>query len=129
MAIEDYRVGAWYVTHWASHPFVHISEFDGGSMTFIANCGNPNDDGILPHNANAELNAQFIETAHANCSAINESNPQAVAESIKDMHYALQLTKAFMHSLEKQDPKLFNNASIIMLKTNIESALAKTEAK
>ncbi len=46
---------------------------------------------IPKNNDNAEANANLIVTAVNSCTSVNSDNPQAVAESIKDMYEALKL--------------------------------------
>ena len=82
--------GKWEVTKWASHKDIHISvkdEYD--NYMFVANCGNPETD-TLPHNRDAEANANLIVSAVNACIKLNPENPQAVAESIGDMYEALK---------------------------------------
>ncbi len=81
--------GKWEVTKWASHSDIHISVKDEyGNYQFVANCGNPQTKS-LPHNPNAEGNANLIVSAVNACIKINSINPLAVAKSIEDMHEAL----------------------------------------
>lgn len=81
---EELKPYTWYVTKWTSHNHVHVSEFDGNNMVFIADFGDPTTK-TLPHNKEAEKNAIFLETCHATCCAINANNPQIVAENIKTL--------------------------------------------
>jgi len=80
--------GKWEVTKWVSHDDVHVSIDEGSYMRFICNCGNPVAD-TLPTNPNAEADANIIVTAVNACQSVNQDNPMAVAESIKDMYEAL----------------------------------------
>ena len=56
----EYTKGNWKVTKWASHSDIHISVEDSLGMSFIANCGNPDSEGTLPHNPDAVANANLI---------------------------------------------------------------------
>ena len=119
--------GKWEVTKWASHKNIHISVKDehGCDMyRFIANCGNPDPDS-LPHNPNAEGNANLIVAAVNACIKLNTENPLAVAESIGDMYEALKLANLFMKALRTQQSNLFNDFRVVMLETTIEQALDK----
>lgn len=75
-----------------------------------------------------KANANLIVSAVNACASVNSNNPQAVAESIKDMYEALKGASAYLSQLNV--PQAGNFKVVYeMLNPVIEQALAKAERK
>lgn len=59
--------GKWEVTKWSSHRRLHISSNEKeecyGSLLFVADCGNYDEEDGLPYNRDVEDNARLISSA------------------------------------------------------------------
>jgi hypothetical protein len=122
---DKLEIGTWYVTEWTSHNHIHVSEFDGANMVFIADFGSPIAN-KLPHNPNAKRDAEFLETCHATCCAVNSSNPQVVAENIKTLADTLKEAKLQIEYLDEKFTKTGTSQNVL---TKIDMLLEKLEMK
>jgi len=102
--------GKWEVTKWSNHRHLHISSDEKeecyGSLIFIADCGNYNEEDGLPYNREVYDNARLISAA-------------------PDLYYALK-TALFMlqsHVFSQHPDDSVSNE----VKEIIEKAIAKAE--